>query len=162
MKLLFRILVSLSLFLSAPHAHAFKADHFKGLYEVISEQGILPGRADKKYVLCDVDTVGNIWAKYAEGELPADLVKIKDEPSILVGFTFRTGLFFNLEANALIGGESLAMPGPGTNTLQLKRKNDGNYELGMRIDNVVTFFNLGVKEPLPSQRNRLPLSLDID
>jgi hypothetical protein len=97
------ITLILSLFFSQLPAHAFKADHFKGIYEVFSEHIRSTPRADKKYVVVDVDTVANIWAKYAEGDLPADLQPIKDEGSILVGFTFRGGLFFNLERTALIG-----------------------------------------------------------
>lgn len=152
----------LSLFLAlvafTPEAHAFRASHFKGAYEVLSEHG----RADKKYVVCDVDTLVNIWAKYFEGELPADLVKIKDEPTILVGFTFRTGLFLNLEANALVGDTTLAMPGAKKDTMQLRRKGDGTYELGVRIDNVVTFYDLGPQEPLRGKRNPLPQALHFD
>jgi|GEM_PF-6139582 len=154
------ILLSLfsALLVLAPEAHAFRASHFKGLYEVRSEHG----RADKKYVLCDVDTVENIWAKYDGSELPADLIKIKDEPSILLGFTFRTGLFFNLEANALVGDTTLAMPGGSKNTMQLMRKGDGSYELGVRIDSVVTFYDLGPQEPLRGKRNPLPQALHFD
>ncbi len=159
MKLITGFLVLfLGLVFSAPAAHAFKADHFKGIYEVRAEHG----REDKKYVLCDVDTVANIWIKYSEGELPADLIPIKDEPSILLGFTFRSGLFFNLEANALVGDSTLAMPGGKNNTMRLARKSDGTYELGVRIDNVVTFYDLGPREAIPGGRNRLPLSLPID
>ena len=144
------ITLLLSLLFGQLPAHAFKADHFKGLYEVISEQSRAAERPDKKYVVVDVDTVANIWAKYAEGELPADLQPIKDEPSILLGFTFRNGIFFNLERSALIGPDSLAMAGNGTNTMQLTRRGNGTYELGVRIDNVVTFYNLGAKQDLPS------------
>lgn len=157
------ITLILSLFFSQLPAHAFKADHFKGIYEVFSEHIRSTPRADKKYVVVDVDTVANIWAKYAEGDLPADLQPIKDEGSILVGFTFRGGLFFNLERTALIGDSSLAMPGAKTDTMQLTRKADGTFELGVRIDNLVTFYNLGPKQPLPApfarQIQRLPLAL---
>ena len=160
-----RALLVLFLSLLLPvHAHAFRASHFKGLYEVTGEHS--RAREDKKYVVVDVDTVGNIWAKWAEGDLPADYEPIRDEPSILVGFTFRGGLFFNLERTALVGDDSLAMPGSKTDTMQLTRKGDGTYELGVRLDNVVTFYNLGPKQSLPapfSKRiNRLPTALHLD
>lgn len=152
------ITLLLSLLFGQIPAHAFKADHFKGLYEVTGEHA----RADKKYVVVDVDTVANIWAKYAEGALPPSLEPIRDEPSILVGFTFRDGLFFNLERSALIGPDSLAMPGNETDTMQLTRRGDGTYELGVRIKGAVTFYNLGPKQALPApmkERNHwLPLA----
>jgi hypothetical protein len=145
----------------APQAHAGKVAPFKGLYEVLGEQG----RADQKFVVCDVDTVGNIWAKYGDGELPPGMVPIKDEPSVLVGFTFRAGTFFVLESNAMVTGDLLALPGPDNNLLNLKRKPDGTYELGVRIDNVVTFYNLGPQQALPwatQARNKLLQPLQID
>lgn len=151
-----------SFFLLTPSAHAFRADHFKGIYEVLGEQSNPTAGEDKKYVICDVDTVANIWAKYANGDLPADLVKIKNEPSILLGFTFRNGLFFNLEAAALVGENLLAMPGGKNDTMQLKRINDDSYELGVRIDNVVTFYNLGARIPMSLANKRLPETLHID
>ncbi len=128
-------------------AFAFQADHFKGAYEVISEANPF-SEAEKKYVICDVDTVANIWAKYAEGDLPPDLHPIKDKASILLGFTFRSGIFFNLEANALIGADMLAMPGAKTDRLQLKRRADNTFELAVRINDVVNFYNLGPRIPL--------------
>lgn len=160
------ITLILSLLFGQIPAHAGKADHFKGLYEVTGEHARLSGRADKKYVLVDVDSVANIWAKYAEGALPPSLEPIRDEPSILVGFTFRDGLFFNLERSALIGPDSLAMPGNETDTMQLTRRGDGTYELGVRIKGAVTFYNLGPKQALPApfmnQNDRLPLALQMN
>ncbi len=155
------ILVLLVSFLLPLPANAFRASHFKGLYQVTGEH-----RGDPKYVVVDVDTVGNIWAKWANGDLPADLEPIRQEPSILLGFTFRDGLFFNLERSALVGADSLAMPGNKTDTMQLSRKPNGTYELGVRIDNVVTFYDLGPKQDLPApfeaRINQLPQALRLE
>lgn len=144
-----RVLSALALsflFQSIP-AQAHQADHFKGAYEVLSQISS-DGLEDKKYVICDVDTVAGIWAKYGNGELPTDLQPIKDQSSILVGFTFRNGIFFNLESNSFIGPNILAVAGPKTDRLQITRRADGTHELGVRIEEVLNFYNLGPRIPL--------------
>lgn len=142
MKYCLGVFFAAFLFFQANPAHAFRASHFKGAYEVLN------ARADeeKKYFVCDVDTVANIWAKYGQGDLPADLVPIKDEPSILAAFTFRKGLIFTLEKAAAVEYNYLAVPGAGTDRLELYDRGNGTYQLGVRFDGQVSVYELGPKQ----------------
>lgn len=151
-----RILSALFLFtlsLASAQAHASKASHFKGLYEVLSEASPA-APVEKKYVLIDVDTLENIWARYATGDLPANLVPIKLEPAIIMGFTFRPGIFFNLEANAMVGANMLAMAGAETDRMQLMKKSESSYELTVRIKEVLSTYQLGPRQDIRGSLNK--------
>jgi hypothetical protein len=151
MKRIFTLLSTLAFFAWVPTASAFKADHFKGIYPVISEHSAKPAGLEpepQKVMVCDNDTVGNIWAHWGEGELPADLVPLKDHPALLLGFTFRDSLFFTLEENALIGPEHMAVPGANGKQLEIRRRPDGHFDVAVK-DGAVTFYEMGPKQPLP-------------
>lgn len=152
MKIVYAFLAVLFLSLTSLPAMAFQADHFKGAYAVLKEQVKASGKRDEpappKYFICDVDTVANIWAKYGEGDLPESLQKVKNEPSILAGFNFRQGLFFTLEANALIGPEYMTLGGANNDRLEIRHRSDGHYDLAVRIEGVVNIYELNAREPL--------------
>lgn len=139
-------------------AHAFKASPFKGLYEVLSEKSSAQKHAmDKKYVVIDVDTLEGIWAKYADGPLPSDLEKYKDEPSILVGFTFRNTIFLSLERGAMIGDGYLSLR-TDEDVMELVRSPSG-YRLAVSEKGQLSVYELSTPGALPifPQGSKSPL-----
>ena len=131
-------------------AFAFRASAFRGAYEVFQEQNLnkFEEPAPKKYVIVDVDTVAAIWARYGEGPLPPSLTPIAAEPSVLLGFTFRDGIIFNLEAKAIVMENLLAMPAGENDLMNLKRQPDGRFQLGVRIKGQTKMYQLGPREDL--------------
>lgn len=122
-----KLFLALALMALLPmQAFAGRAAHFKGWYEILV-QGNQP--LTKQYFLLDNDTLGVIWAKYAEGPLPADLEKYREEPTILAGFTNRSMIYFGLERGALIADNYLAMPGGEGEKLELRRRPDGTFDM---------------------------------
>ncbi len=130
------------LFFGAGTAHAYRASQFKGGYEVTNAGG---DPAEKKYFLCDVDTVAVIWEKYGSGELPKDLVPIKDEPVVFAAFTFRNEYFFTLESIVMVNDRFLAVPGNGSDRMELYNRGNGTYQLAVRFKEQVTTYELGPK-----------------
>lgn len=152
MKKAFLSLSLILLFLSPLHASAFKADPFRGAYEVLSggksrrdQSSRAPGQ--KKYLIVDVDTLANIWTKYGSGPLPADLIPYKDEPSIIAGFTFRDFLILSLERASLIGNGYLSVKA-GESALELRRRPDGGFDGAVLENQNVSRYLLSAPQPL--------------
>jgi hypothetical protein len=146
-------LLSIALTLTlAPQARAGKAEQFKGVYPILSESPNPPGLDNPpqpKVMVCDNDTVGNIWARWADGPLPQDLVPLKDHQSILVGFNFRDTLLFTLEENALVGPDFMQVPGTNGKEMEIRRRPDGNYDVAVQ-DNGLIYYVVGPHQPLPA------------
>lgn len=156
-------LLSLALALSffgTPSAWAGRAEPFKGIYDILSQQD---RSTTQPIFLLDNDTLGNIWAKYAEGPLPADLEQYRNEPSIIAGFNNRDLLFFGLERGALIADGFLALQGGDGEQLELSRRPDGQYDMAVKEKGRITLYLLAAPRALPSAaRNSLLPSLKID
>lgn len=120
-KFLLALVASFALF-SAGQAYAFKSDHFKGSYQVISQDNA-PVTGPRQFVSLDVDRLEVMWSRYASGAFPADLEPLRSEPTMLIRFTGRNTTFFTLEGNALI-----------TATYMSVRTEDGQYEMRLRPD----------------------------
>lgn len=133
-------------------ANAYKADPFKGWYKVLSKTNseVSIRADDPQYMLIDVDTLGGIWAKYADGPLPPDLEPYREEPTILAAFTDRETVFLTFEKNAMIANGYLAIQGSGTNMMELGLRGDNNYNLGVRDNDVVSRYLLAAPTPRPS------------
>jgi hypothetical protein len=140
------LLVFLGLFLAWPlEGFAQRAVAFKGWYEILRsgptpQESLLPQR--KEYFLLDADTLGVIWARYARDPLPADLEHLRNEPTVIAGFTDRDTLFLTLEANALVGDNFLALSG-AEKRLELARAPGGASSDLAVSDKGLTFFKLG-------------------
>jgi hypothetical protein len=132
----------------SPSAQAQKADAFEGLYEIVSRTDRPVASMSPEYFLLDADTLGNIWAKYAEGPLPADLEKYREEPSILAGFTNRPLIFLTLERTALVTPSYIALDGGQGERLELRKRPDG-ADLGVLEKNVVSIYSLNPAQPIP-------------
>lgn len=168
------ILVILLGFFISIQSWAYKADPFKGWYQILSGMTQPSEKLqmdEKKYMFIDSDLLKNIWTKYADGPLPKDLEEYKDEPSILVAFTHRDTLFLSLERGALFGNGYLAIQGSGNNMMELARKPDANFDLGLRENNQISRYLLAPPTEQPSappsvrvlvQKNRLILPTEID
>lgn len=139
----------ISLFLMAStgsEAKANRADAFEGIYEIL-ERRDLATKANPLFLL-DADTLGNIWTKYANGKLPADLEKYRNEPSVIAGFSDRDTLFLTLEKNAFIANGYIALPGSDGNKLELRRAAGGQSDMAVEEAGKVTIYKLGPPQPL--------------
>lgn len=133
-------------------AHAHRADPFKGWYKVLTKTNA----EDSQYVFVDVDTLGGIWQKYGEGPMPPSWEPHKDEPSILVAFTDRDTIFLALEKNSVIANGYLALQGAGTDILELGKRPDNNYNMGVKDNEVVSRYLLAPPTTSPQAlKNRL-------
>jgi hypothetical protein len=124
-----------------------KADPFKGKYQIVSEHD--KSAADADYFLLDADTLGAIWAKYADTPLPPDLEKYRSEPSIIAGFTNRDLIFLTLEKGALIVNGYLSIEGGNGERLEIKKRPDGQSDMAVKEGNRVTLYVLSAPEPIP-------------
>ncbi len=145
-KLIFSFLIC-GLFFST-FAQAQKADAFEGIYEIVSRTDRPAGANSPEYFLLDADTLGNIWSKYAEGPLPADLEQYRNEPSILAGFTNRPLIFLTLERAALVTPTYIALDGGQGERMELRKRADG-ADLGVLEKNVVSIYSLNPAQPIP-------------
>jgi len=146
-----KLLVSLipALFLMTTfgvEAKAGRADAFEGIYEIL-ERRDLAAKTNPLFLL-DADTLGNIWTKYANGKLPADLEKYRNEPSIIAGFSDRETLFLTFEKNAFIANGYIALPGADGNKLELRRAAGGQSDMAVEEAGKVTIYKLGPPQPL--------------
>ncbi|MCO5142664.1 MAG: hypothetical protein M9962_06205 [Oligoflexia bacterium] len=141
-------------------AQAFQTDNFKGTYDVLSKQEL--NLLNSPFVLYDVDRLEIIWAKYSDDALPPDLVKHKDEPTIIVGFSHEPILFLTFERNALVGSGYVAIQGNGNDRLELKLNPNQQNELALRKDGRVFYYRLGPKQNLDSSQVRLESFVKID
>jgi hypothetical protein len=159
MKKFFLIcLLAVTYFFGASYsAQAQNGDPFEGIYELLSRED-RPAPNSPEYFLLDADTIGNIWAKYAEGPLPADLEKYRNEPGLLAGFTNRSLLFFTLERAALITPNFIAFDGGDGEKLELRKRADGKSDLAVLEKGVISVYLLGAQQALPS--NKLSLLLN--
>jgi hypothetical protein len=96
----------------------------------------------RDYMIVDVDTLGGIWEKHSNRPLPPDLEPYREEPSILVTFTDRDTQFLTFERSAMIGATFLAISGSDNDRMELSKRADGGYDLGIREKNAVTLYNL--------------------
>ena len=151
--------LALSVFIPS-QVWAGRAEPFKGIYDILSQHD---RSATQAIFLLDNDTLGNIWAKYAEGPLPADLEQYRNEPSIIAGFNNRDLLFFGLERGALIADGFLALQGGDGEQLELNRRADGQYDMAVKEKGRITLYLLAAPRALPSgARNSLLPGLKID
>lgn len=150
---IFSVFLMVTLFMSSLDAFAYRADRFKGWYPILSRTDKANEPADprqKEYMLLDVDTLENIWTKYGDGKLPPDLVPIRGEPSIIVGFTNRKTLFLTLEKNVMQNDTYLAIRSSNGNTFEISLRADGNADMAVRDNNQVSIYLLGPHAPSPS------------
>jgi hypothetical protein len=146
-KWILSLIVAFTLALSiSTEAQANRAAPFKGIYDIISQQD---RAATQPIFLVDADTLGGIWAKYADGPLPADLEQYRHEPSIIAGFNNRDTLFFGLERGALILDGFMAMEGGDGDRLELSRRSDGQYDMAVKEKGRVTLYLLAAPRALP-------------
>ena len=148
-KLLASLFLTLALLLPA-NSWALQASGFKGVYDILSQQNTT--LAPLPFFLFDNDTVGNIWAKYGEGDLPADLERLRHEPAILAGFSNRSTLFFTLEKAAVIADNFISVPGGNGEQLELRRRPDGQFDMAVGENNRVSLYLLAAPRPLPDSR----------
>jgi hypothetical protein len=161
MKMKKWILLALSFSVLVPsQVRAGRAAPFKGIYDILSQQD---RSATQAIFLLDNDTLGSIWAKYAEGPLPADLEQYRNEQAIIAGFNNRDLLFFGLEKGALIADGFLALQGGDGERLELNRRSDGQYDMAVKEKGRITIYLLAAPRALPeSTRNSLLPGLKID
>lgn len=148
-KISFLFLICICIQFFSNQAHAQKADAFEGVFEIISRTDRPVSNFSPEYFLLDADTLGNIWARYAEGPLPADLEKYRNEPSILAGFTNRPLIFLTLERAALVTPNYIAFEGGEGERLELRLKGAQGADLGVLEKGVVSIYSLGPQQPLP-------------
>lgn len=148
-KLSLLLAMSFCLQLFSANAIAQKADAFEGVYEIISRTDRPAGSFSPEYFLLDADTLGNIWARYADGPLPADLEKYRNEPSILAGFTNRPLIFLTFERSALVTPNYIALDGGDGERLELRSRGAQGADLGVLEKGVVSIYDLGPQQPLP-------------
>ncbi len=143
MKIFFVVLM---MFVSVD-SWASRASHFRGWYEVLSGG---PSDGQKHFMLVEVDTLGKIWDRYIEDKFPPEFEDQRDVPFLLVGFTFREILAFTPEANALITDDFLAVPGGGSDRMELKRRADGQYDMAARQNGSVSQYLMAAptEEPM--------------
>lgn len=146
------LVAAFSLF-GACSAWAGRAEPFKGIYNIVWQQD---RTATQPIFLLDNDTLGNIWAKYAEGPLPADLEQYRNEQSIIAGFNNRDLLFFGLERGALIADGFIALQGGDGEQLELARRPDGQYDMAVKERGRITLYLLAAPRPL-SASDRISL-----
>jgi hypothetical protein len=127
-------------------AEAGRADHFKGVYDILTPT--YPENPGRHFMLVDTDTLANIWATYSKTELPADLVPFKEEPTIIVGFNDRDTLFLTFEKGALITPAYLSIMGAQGKQLELKRNGDGSYDAAVQEFGQVSKLHLAAPVPL--------------
>ena len=125
------------------NAFAFQAEHFRGWYEILGSSNKL-----QSFVLVDVDTLGNIWAKYSDGDLPEDLEQYREEPTIISGFTNREFVMVSFEAFAMITERYLRMSGDDGLLYELYRQDNGTYALGIRENGNVSRYLLAAPTPI--------------
>lgn len=135
-------------FLLPGGAWANRAEPFEGIYQIISQTD---RSAAPPVFLLDADTLGNLWGRYAEGPLPADLEPYRQEPSIIAGFNNRDLIFFGLERGALIMDGFLAMDGGPGERLELRRRPDGQYDMGVSENGRVSVYLLAAPVPIDSR-----------
>lgn len=128
-------------------AEASPAQKFKGYYEVLSRRDLTP--LEKHYVLVDADLLENIWSRWGEGPLPADLEPYRHEPAIFAAFTDRPLYFFLLERGAIVSDNYMAFSGGATDRFELKRRSDGNFDLGVRDNGNVSLYLLSPPREAP-------------
>ena len=161
MNKFFTVIATMMVLVSSSNAFAYKSSVFKGWYEILSQTNSaedvnVPPK--KEYMLIDVDTLGNIWAKYGSGPLPKDLEQYRQEPSILAGFTNQNLLFLNLEKSALIADGYLSLAGTNGNALELQKKGNGQFDMATRDNGHVSRYLLSGPTEHPSNlRNSLIL-----
>jgi hypothetical protein len=161
MKSIYLSILMAFAFLFATDSWAHRASHFRGVYELVSQvRSADEDPAPAKYMLIDVDTMGGIWEKYGDGDLPADLEKYRNESTILVGFTFRNTLFLTLEAGAQITGKFLGISGSENSRFELAQRADGQYDMAIRENNVVNVYVMGAPQPLELGNKRFQLRLN--
>ncbi|RYZ95733.1 MAG: hypothetical protein EOP11_24465 [Proteobacteria bacterium] len=140
------LLLSWMLVMAVPSmAHAQIAAHFKGTYEIIAPT--YPQNPGRHYMLVDNDTLENIWATYADGPLPENLVPMKDDGTIILGFNDRNTLFLVLESQALVTPTYMALPGVEHKQMEMKRAADGTFDVAILEEGVIT--RLRTAAPVP-------------
>lgn len=146
MKNLWSVLLLVCLFVMPSASWAGRAAHFRGVYEILSR---VDSAMAPPFFLLDNDTLGVIWSKYANGPLPADLEKYRNEQAIIAGFSDRDLLFFGLEQGALIGPEYMAMRGGEGEQLELRTLPDGTYEMAAVEKGRISRYKLAAPRALP-------------
>lgn len=127
-------------------ALAGKSAPFKGVYPIISAT---EKTLDAPFFLFDNDTLGVIWGKYADGPLPADLEKYREEQTILAGFSNRSLLFLALERGALVTPNYLAVEGGEGEKLEMRRRPDGKMDMATKEAGRTTIYLLDAPGPVP-------------
>lgn len=146
-KWIFVICLMASMFLGASTTFAAGAAQFKGWYKVISRTDV--SIQSDQYLMVDVDTLANIWAKYADGPLPPDLEKYREESTVLAAFTDRKLYFLGFEKAFLVGNDYIAMDGNDGDRLELKRRPDQKYDMGVRDGGKVSLYLLNTPQEEP-------------
>ena len=143
-----RIVLALCAFLFLVPAIKASADAslFKGAYRIIS-----PATPDAEYLIIDTGTLQEIWDKYADSPLPADLVPYKEEPTIISGFTNRNFLILGFESFAMVTDRYLRLTNNQSDVIEVYRRDDGQYDSATRESGVVDRYVL--EAPVPFAKN---------
>jgi hypothetical protein len=145
-----RLLIVLALVCLFPlEAFASRAAPFKGWYEILSRSDRGAAPLERAYFLLDADILGAIWERYADGPLPEDLEQYRNEPSILAGFTNRSLIFLGLERGALIGNGYLAIHGGDGESLELRRRPDGRFDMAVKEGALTSIYLLAAPRAVP-------------
>jgi hypothetical protein len=118
------------------------ASIFKGAYQILS-----PATPQAEYLVVDTGTLQEIWDKYADSPLPADLVPYKEEPTIISGFTNRDFLILGFESMALVTDRYLRMSNNQNDVLEIYRRDDGQYDSATKESGVVNQYLLAAPVP---------------
>lgn len=128
-------MLPLMLVLSSSAWAAGTAQPFVGWYHIVSERKDAQEK-ELGYLLVDRGTLQEIWDKYADSEMPADLQQYRNEMTILAGFTHREFLMLSFEAISMITDRYLRLQSGSERMLEIYRQDDGSYLLGTRENGV--------------------------
>lgn len=114
-------------------AGASPVQGFVGWYHLLAERNARsPQTQELGYLLIDYGTLADIWAKYADSPLPANLEQYRNEATILSGFTHRDFLMLSFEALSTVTERYLRVNSGNDMLLEIYRLDDGSYFVGTR------------------------------
>lgn len=128
-------------------ANATPAQAFIGLYQIV-EANESPV-AEEEYLLLDADRLEVIWGRYADGDLPENLVPYKDEPVIIAGFTNRDFVILKFEEFSVIRGDYLRMEGADEQLFEILRLAGGGARVATRKNGIVNRYLTTMARDIP-------------
>ncbi len=146
-------------------AQAGQADAFRGKYEILSESLQVDSNGKpipKPLFIVDTDTLEKIWIKYTQSDLPPDLVKYKDEPSIIAGFTARDLTILSLEKTALISPNFMRLQGNGDILMEIQKRADARTDLAVQENSRVSKYLLAAPTPVDPRLDSLQKEFAFD